>query len=161
MPLLPAPQLAARLAALVALTFAGCSLLGVGDDIEVDDLAPGTFRFRAGDRTYEGAATYDPATDRQSDQAAVFLVPDQGTVMVILSDAFLTAQAGDRIAARVDFRPVSAFYQAVSGSVEVTAASAGGIEGWFRFRLEDSSTGPGQSPDLTAEGAFRAALFQE
>lgn len=143
---------------LVLLALAGCDVFGGGDDYS--DLQPGTFRFTADGRTYEGAALYDPSEDLQFDQAAVFLTSSQMQVMQISSDAFLTASVGDRIEPLV-LASVGGAYQGRSGDVEILSTDGGGLEGRFRFTLKKSGSGPIQGRDITAEGAFRAVLAEE
>lgn len=162
---MPLRLLASSLAlAALAAGFAGCSLLGLGDDL--DDLEPGTFRFRADGQTYTGTATYYPNADRPLAGASVILIAaggtggDSGASMVLESDVFLTASSGDRLAPDVWFTPFEGgSYGRRRGEVVVEGTGGGGVEGRFRFRLSDASIGgPIEGGDITADGAFRATL---
>ena len=143
-----------------ALASAGC------DGVDVDDLEPGTFVIEAGGETYRGTATFEPRTSgpAELDVATVFLTPREGRryLMAFASDAFLDASAGDRFVPEARFFPDDKSYiQDGEGAFRITAAEPGRIEGTFRFRMRDISTGPFQGRDLTVEGGFHARTVAE
>ena len=155
------------LVTLAALALSGCSLVGSPN---YDDLEPGTFSFRTrpysslgggGWDQYAGAATYHPYTEDGSPyaEAEVSLITEQGDDIRIESDAFLTAEVGDRFAPQAAFGPPfgGPFYTWESGEVEITSVSVEAIGGRFRFRMRDVSIGgPFSRGTLSVEGGFLA-----
>lgn len=143
------------LAAIAVAALGGCSLLESSDDL--DDLAPGTFVFRAHGR-YTGQATYHRNTDTELAVASISLAPTGGGLLQVRSDAFLTADAGDRIEPHATLMVDGPFYIRESGVVEIVSAGGDHITGRFRFRFRESGPGPWPGSDISAEGVFRALV---
>ena len=146
---------------LLGLTLAA-ALVGCDSfDDDYGDLAPGTFRFRAGKTTFVGTARFYPNTDRPLAAAAIILTPPNGPEMQFKADAFIGAKRGSRIEPGIQFNPEGSVYDRQSGDVEITRVEAGNIAGRFRFRFKDVSIGPGAGGSITAEGGFNATLVPD
>ena len=141
--------------AFLAVAVAGCD--GVSDP---DDLALGTFELSVGGGSSRGEARFYPRREFQLSPAIVTFRPCTDNPFFLESDGFLTAEPGDEVEPRVDYRPPGRSYQLVRGTVEVTERTAEGVRGRFSLRLGDFSTGPGTGGETTARGSFYAVVSE-
>jgi len=130
----------------------GCDLLG--DDY--DDLAPGTFRFRADGKVYTGTARFYPETGGYTNEPVVHLMSTDSIPFNIYSHDLLNATVGSRIEGEVSFRPRAAFYGNTAGSVTITGTLDGGRAGTFRYKMVGLAFGALRSTRITVEGGFNA-----
>lgn len=137
---------------LVATVLGGCDLLG--DDY--DNLAPGTFRFRADGKTYTGSARFYPETGGYTNEPLVHLMSTDSIPFNIYSHDLLKATEGSRIEGDVSFRPRAAFYSNTAGAVTITGTLDGGLTGTFRYQMRDFATATFDNRVITVEGGFNA-----
>ncbi len=141
--------------AALLLGLAGCSLFGEED---FDGLAPGTFRMEAEGETIEGTATFYPNIDQGFSEAQIILETSGGSSLGFGSDQFLTAEVGDAVTPRANYRPSNGgHYLRDEGTVRITYADSTRIEGTFRFRMLDRG-GPLAVREITVEGGFNAPV---
>lgn len=136
---------------LVATVLGGCDLLG--DDY--DNLAPGTFRFRADGKTYTGSARFYPETGGYTNEPLVHLMSTDSIPFNIYSHDLLKATEGSRIEGDVSFRPGAAHFVNESGSTTITGTSDGSLSGTFRYNMYNISLASA-SESITVRGGFNA-----
>ena len=130
----------------------GCDLLG--DDY--DDLAPGTFRFRADGKVYTGTARFYPETGGYTNEPVVHLMSTDSIPFNIYSHDLLNPTVGSRIDGYAQFPAYGYTFHNTSGSFIITDTTGGRRAGTFRYKMVGLAFGALRSTRITVEGGFNA-----